>query len=492
MTQVLYGAKGGNAASDLYTVDPATGATSSVGPTGIAITGLAFHPMTDVLYAVTSALSPGGTAMKLYTVNPANGTATLVGSMGVVVPDIAFDSGGTLYGWQSGGGNPLVSIDLSTAAVTPIGSGVSSISGGGISINSGDVAYTAFENNPQHLETVDLGTGVPTDITAIVGGIGSTNAAAFAFSASDILYAVFSGSGVAKLWVLTTPGAGATLVGSLPNSFDALAWGPASGPTPTPDAYGADGANTNHALYSIVLASAETADIGSAVGFAVTGLAVDPTDGTLYGVTSNNSALHPRALISINTTTGVGTFIGDLGADVPSGVNDIAFTSDGTLYGWGQGSPTANRMGTINKSTGLWTALGGDPGVSGPSATAVNSADVLYLVVADGWQSIYTVDKSDGSLTFVSFYTPISGNPAIGAGAFDDSDVLYIITNTGTTAALRTLTLTGTFSLVGPLPNKADALAIAATTPPPPTPPPNVVMGDLPWRLIVGTVPAAS
>lgn len=229
MTQVLYGAKGGNAASDLYTIDPVTAATTIIGPTGIALTGLAFHPGTGVLYGATSELSPGGTRRSLYTIDPTTGAATLIGSGGAV-GDIAFDSGGTLYGLSFTAGNKLVSIDLSTGAFTPIGSAVGSISGGGISVDSTDVAFTTFFGTPQHLTNIDLATAALSDIFAI-SGITTENGSALAFDEADVLWACFLNSGTASLWTVTTgPFPAATLIGSLPSKFDAIAWGPSSSP----------------------------------------------------------------------------------------------------------------------------------------------------------------------------------------------------------------------------------------------------------------------
>ena len=53
--EVLYGADGaGGNASNLYILNPATGGTvSTVGPIGFAVTGLAIHPTTRVLYGST-------------------------------------------------------------------------------------------------------------------------------------------------------------------------------------------------------------------------------------------------------------------------------------------------------------------------------------------------------------------------------------------------------------------------------------------------------
>jgi hypothetical protein len=82
------------------------------------------------------------------------------------------------------------------------------------------------------------------------------------------------------------------------------------------------------------------------IGFGVTGLAFDPTDGAFYGVTDNTT----RQLITIDKVSGAGTIVGPLTATV----TDIAFLPDGTLLG-------SNIQGllTINKTTGMATAVGG-------------------------------------------------------------------------------------------------------------------------------------
>jgi hypothetical protein len=72
---ILYGVD----ESNLYTIDPATGATTLVGPTGLFNTqaGLAYDPETYVLY-----LNLGSPNNALYRVNPSTGLATLVGPNG--------------------------------------------------------------------------------------------------------------------------------------------------------------------------------------------------------------------------------------------------------------------------------------------------------------------------------------------------------------------------------------------------------------------------
>src|SRR6187401_2698179 len=60
---------------------------------------------------------------------------------------------------------------------------------------------------------------------------------------------------------------------------------------------------------------AVTATVGP-VGFSVTGLAVDPADGVIYGSTGSES--DPQgALITINRDTGAGTLIGQVHGGEP-------------------------------------------------------------------------------------------------------------------------------------------------------------------------------
>src|SRR3954447_25397965 len=102
---VLYGATGVTAAdtlpaSNLYTINPDTGATTSVGSIGKAVTGLAFDGTDGTLYGVTAGVQLAGTTRDLLKINPATGASTVVGSMGVnEIEDIAVSPLGQLYGW---------------------------------------------------------------------------------------------------------------------------------------------------------------------------------------------------------------------------------------------------------------------------------------------------------------------------------------------------------------------------------------------------------
>jgi len=81
----------------------------------------------------------------------------------------------------------------------------------------------------------------------------------------------------------------------------------------------------------------------------VTGIAIDPTNGQMYGVT--NSGASGNNLWSINKATGAATLIGPTNHQIP----DISFDPFGNLYGWTENS---DDLVTINKSTGQATIVG--------------------------------------------------------------------------------------------------------------------------------------
>src|SRR5215213_10586494 len=146
--ETLTAATAAGGPGELYILNPATGGPlSDVGPlndllnVNYPITGLAFNPVTGLLYGSTgnSVLS---TAAKLVSINPATAQVTLVGGFNTGVTntsgtpatmaDLAFDAAGNLYGVSSIGGPQLYSINLTTGKATVIGStGLPSTSGGG-------------------------------------------------------------------------------------------------------------------------------------------------------------------------------------------------------------------------------------------------------------------------------------------------------------------------------------------------------------------------
>ena len=228
---VLYGATGGNVNSDLYTVNTATGATTSLGPIGFAVTGLAVDPTTGTLYGSTSMQSPSNPG-SIIAINKATGAGTLVGSIGMPgeeVADLTFDAAGTLYGWTEIFGDDLVTINTATGAATVVGNSGLSTYGSGIADVNGTLFYSG-EGVWGDLRTVDKSTGLTTVVSTLQGAPSNTDAIAAMAAHPDtgVLFGVaLNDTDVvhpAYLVTINTATGAITTVGALPNDFDAIAF----------------------------------------------------------------------------------------------------------------------------------------------------------------------------------------------------------------------------------------------------------------------------
>ena len=116
------------------------------------------------------------------------------------------------------------------------------------------------------------------------------------------------------------------------------------------------------------------------IGFnGVMGIDRHPTTGILYGVT-----IVPDRLITIDTTTGAGTVVGNTGRQIW----DIAFDSTGVLYGWSAGDED---LVTIDVQTGQTTRVGECFCDTFNTGLAVDSAGTLYMKSYDTLN-----DRQDG------------------------------------------------------------------------------------------------
>ncbi len=99
-----------------YTLDPPSTATSVVGPTGIASTGLmAVNASGTQIF--TTAFNPSTGTADLYRIDPTTGAASLIGDTGFGITNGLFVNG-TLYGFDPFGA--IVTIDTSTGAGTRV------------------------------------------------------------------------------------------------------------------------------------------------------------------------------------------------------------------------------------------------------------------------------------------------------------------------------------------------------------------------------------
>lgn len=239
--QTLYGATS-SGHGELYILDASTGnVIQDVGPlndsgaVNYSVSGMAFHPVTGVLYASTG----GASGASLLTINPSSGLVTVVGGFvagGATMTDLAFDSSGNLYGISSSGGANLFLIDISTGSAAKVGgSGVSFTEGGGLAISSTGVFYAA--PIPGEYGTYDPNTGAYTHITAPMTPAGGGSYAALAFNGStlygDNLIAGSSGGGVTHLVTIDPTSGTVTDIGASVLHLDAIAFQPPPS-TPSP------------------------------------------------------------------------------------------------------------------------------------------------------------------------------------------------------------------------------------------------------------------
>jgi hypothetical protein len=234
--QTLYGAiAADNGPSDLFTLNPATGAlVTTIGPIGFAVTGLAFNPLTGVLYGATARID-GTSPHSLITINTTTGAGTLVGSFNLgteTLADITFTSDGTLYGWTQPNTDSLATVNLTTGAATVVGpSGLLNTFGSGIAADASNTLYFAGFGDQGDLNIINKATGLPTFVVTLTGTADEPiNAMAF-HPGTGLLYAVVRNTGLAT--INTTTGA-VTVLGPTVDSLDAIAFsGGVTTPTPT-------------------------------------------------------------------------------------------------------------------------------------------------------------------------------------------------------------------------------------------------------------------
>ena len=163
----IYVSSSGNDA--LYTVDPATGTATLVGPYGnaaLVMHGLEYVAATDTLYGVSS--HDNG----LYVIDKATGAATLVGTSGLSsFTNLGWDSlAGIMYATNSGA-DSFYTINLSTGAATLVGPLNGPTNPNGLAFDADANVLYLVDNTTDTLYTINRATGVATPI----GSTGSGN-----------------------------------------------------------------------------------------------------------------------------------------------------------------------------------------------------------------------------------------------------------------------------------------------------------------------------
>ncbi len=246
----LFGNEAADEGRQFFRLSAATGTGSHIGDPGQAVTGLAFHPFSHVLYGATavidvntptlSSIDPG----HLITIDPRTGHGTDIGSFdltGSTLADLAFDPAtGILYGWQAGSDGDLYTVNLETGHATKVGeSGLSGLSGGGLTFGPEGKLFLAAEGTQGKLRTINKNTGKPVDSVDLSGYSTEFSIAALAYDGSSrFLYGVTRKEGELIRIDATTgeiEGLGPTENGNGDSiAIDALAFDPSCKATPAP------------------------------------------------------------------------------------------------------------------------------------------------------------------------------------------------------------------------------------------------------------------
>jgi hypothetical protein len=250
---------------------------------------------------------------------------------------------------------------------------------------------------------------------------------------------------------------------------------------PAQTLYVATGSKGAHGvLYTVNPATAAFTSVGpittSTGAIGMTGIAFDPLNGILYGITGLESPTSPRNLVTINPATGAAAIVGTLmDATNPGfavGLSDISFRSDGMLFGISPGT-----LYTINLGTAAVTSIGATGENPPGGGLAFNPAGVLY----SAGSAVGTVDTLNTTTGARMVGPTMTGSPhagtlgAMNALAFNSASVLYgtdsdRAQNGATTVAVNLVTInttTGVVTNIGVLPNDVDAIAFGPAVPEP-------------------------
>lgn len=218
-------------------------------------------------------------------------------------------------------------------------------------------------------------------------------------------------------------------------------------------------------LYTLDPLTAAPSSLGAS-GHALTSLAFDPTDGTLYATSSAASGSQPDSLLIIDPLTGAATLVGAMGGTV----SDIAFDATGQMWGWTRRTSNGGLGGAnaallqINKATAGFAVIGSSGLNMQGGGISFHSNGTLYGLLATGAVAhLYTINTSTGAITDLGGLTPSLG--IANSASFDSADSLWMLLGgAGGTTSLKTVNVGAlTVATIGNPGVNFDALAWSAT-----------------------------
>ncbi len=319
----------------MYAINPTTGALTSIGSPVAADFGaksVTVDPSGKFAYVANQdGGSLGGGTVSMYTINPTTGALTSIGTIaapcagppspGSCAPDsVAVDpSGKFAYVANEGGFTPtsvsMYTINATTGALTSIGT----IAAGGRATSvtvdpTGKFAYVA-DGEPNSdaspgvnvsMYTINPTTGALTSIGTIAAGLSPSSIAID--PSGKFAYVASSGSNNVSMYSINaTTGAltslGPIAAGTSPSSV-------ALDPTGT-FAYVVNLGSNNVSIYAINATTGILTSIGTiAAGSSPTSIAIDPSGKFAYVTNSDSNSV---SMYSIDTATGALTLIGTIG-----------------------------------------------------------------------------------------------------------------------------------------------------------------------------------
>ena len=216
-------------------------------------------------------------------------------------------------------------------------------------------------------------------------------------------------------------------------------------------------------LYTVALATGSASFVapirlnGSAP-LGITGLAVHPTTGIFYGITSPLSRNFPVSLVTLDPATGDARMVGPLRA----AGSDIAFSRAGILFTW---LPATSQLGIVGLGTGAVTPIGAAGAAGPPAGLAIDATGRAYITPSGATGTLDTVDIATGAVKAGPALTGAPFDSAINSMTFTPAGLLLAVnSNAGAPAATRLVTInvaSGAVANIGTLPDDTDGIAFA-------------------------------